>query len=77
VATPAIVHCDGISYSEIPAYLLTLGYGGKSSRIFTQRNHSQTVVKNLRNENRIQKETPECEFNYRTILVNLVLCQSF
>jgi len=40
--TPAIVHCGGISYSEIPAYLLTLVYGGKSSRIYPQRNHSQT-----------------------------------
>src|SRR5690606_35017654 len=38
----AIVHCGGISCSEIPAYLLSLGYVGKSSRIFTQRNYSQT-----------------------------------
>jgi hypothetical protein len=51
--TPAIVHCGGISCSEIPAYLLTLSYGGKFavaqfalrarvSRIYPQRNHSQT-----------------------------------
>ena len=37
---PCIAHCGGISLLKFLAYLLTLGYGGKSSRIYPQRNHS-------------------------------------
>jgi len=55
MATPCIVNCFWFSYRKILAYLLSSFYGGKSSRIYTQRNHTQNRCHSLRNSLGIEK----------------------
>jgi len=50
--------------------LLSSVYGGKSSRIFTQRNHSQTVVANAKQTLQKDKKQPIMSKNYSAFYVS-------